>query len=358
MMKKKLLTGALSAAMLVTLCVPRTLLTKAEITSHVLVCEKEEHTHSAKCYGPSEELTCGQEESEGHKHDDNCYKEEPVLTCTREEGEDHNHDDNCYTIKCELTCGEKESAGHTHSDSCYKKELTCGLEEHKHDKACYETVEEETEEETTAPETEASTDAEETEAPETKESTEAAETETTAAEETTGAETPETSETSETKETEARECTCGTEDGIHDEDCPLYKETSKATASNATTPTAPPAPVTQVHIEGCTDDCTGENCACPCHKMSLFDRLMTCETLEQLYALADATPEEELRALTDEENAQIEGKIAAFVLDDFHAKEKEREVVNTVIDEPEISEITCPAVNFDLVAPFGAPVEG
>ena len=50
MMKKKLLTGALSAAMLVTLCVPRTLLTKAETTSPVLVCDKEEHTHSAGCY--------------------------------------------------------------------------------------------------------------------------------------------------------------------------------------------------------------------------------------------------------------------------------------------------------------------
>ena len=355
MMKKKLLTGALSAAMLITLCVPRTLLTKAETTSPVLVCDKEEHTHTADCY--TEELVCDKEEEEGHTHDENCYtEEEGVLKCTRED-DDHIHDDSCYTTKRELTCEEKESAGHTHSASCYKKELTCGLEEHKHNKDCYETVEE-TEKETEAPETEAPTDAEETEAPETEESTEAAETETSAAEETTEAETPETSETEETKETEARECTCGTEDGIHDEDCPLYKKTIKATESNATTPTTPPAPVTQVHIEGCTDDCTGENCACPCHKMSLFDRLMTCETLEQLYALADATPEEELLALTDEENEQIEGKIAAFVLEDFHAREKEREVVDTVIDEPEISEITCPAVNFDLVAPFGAPVEG
>lgn len=356
MMKKKLLTGALSAAMLVTLCVPRTLLTKAEITSHVLVCEKEEHTHSAKCYGPSEELTCGQEESEGHKHDDSCYIEEQVLTCTREEGEDHNHDDNCYTIKRELTCGEKESAGHTHSDSCYKKELTCGLEEHKHDKACYETVEEETEEETTAPETEASTDAEETGAPETEESTEAAETETTAAEETTGAETPETAETSETKETEARECTCGTEDGIHDEECPLYKKTSKATSSNATAPTAPAIPVTPVHIEGCSDDCTGENCNCPCHQMSLFERLMACETLEKLFNLASATSKEELQALTDDENAQIEAKIenlASIRL--FPADEEE---MNVETEEPIISEIIYPTVNFDNVAPFGAPVEG
>lgn len=347
MMKKKLLTGALSAAMLVTLCVPRTLLTKAEITRPVLVCEKEEHTHSAECYEISEEPTCGQEESEGHKHDDSCYIEEQVLTCTREEGEDHTHDESCYTTKRTLTCEEKESAGHTHSDSCYKKELICSLEEHNHDKACYETVEEETEEETTAPETEASTDAE----AETEESTEAAET--TAAEETTGAETPETSETSETKETEARECTCGTEDGIHDEDCPLYKETSKATASNATTPTTPPAPVTQVHIEGCTDDCTGENCACPCHKMSLFDRLMTCETLEQLYALVDAASEDELLALTEDENVQIAIKIEALEPEPYPAV-----VIDDTVEDTVQSEIVSLGVNISDVAPFRAPVEG
>ena len=333
MMKKKLLTGALSAAMLVTLCVPRTLLTKAETTSPVLVCDKEEHTHSAECYEISDEPTCGLEESEGHEHDDSCYTEESVLTC----GEDHTHDESCYTTKRTLTCEEKESAGHTHSDSCYKKELICSLEEHKHDKACYETVEEETEEETTAPETEASTGAEETGAPETEESTEAAETGTTAAEEKTKAETPETSET---KETEARECTCGTEDGIHDEDCPLYKEISKATASNATTPTTPPAPVTQVHIEGCTDDCTGENCACPCHKMSLFDCLMTCETLEQMYALVDAASEDELLALTEDENVQIKEKITAFILNSIHLEDE----MDSLFDEQ--------TVNYDYVAPF------
>lgn len=349
MMKKKLLTGALSAAMLVTLCVPRTLLTKAEITRPVLVCEKEEHTHSAECYEISEEPTCGQEESEGHKHDDSCYIEEQVLTCTREEGEDHTHDESCYTTKRTLICEVEESAGHTHSDSCYKKELICSLEEHNHDKACYDTVEEETEEETTAPETEASTDAE----AETEESTEAAETETTAAEETTGAETPATSETSETKETEARECTCGTEDGIHDEDCPLYKETSKATASNATTPTTPPAPVTSVHIEGCTDECTGEDCNCPCHRMSLFDRVMTCETLEDICKILDASTEEEWNALSEEEIAQINVKIEALEPEPYPAV-----VIDDTVEDTVQSEIVSLGVNISDVAPFRAPVEG
>lgn len=349
MMKKKLLTGALSAAMLVTLCVPRTLLTKAETTSPVLVCDKEEHTHSAGCYEISDEPTCGQEESEGHKHDESCYTEESVPTCTREEGEDHTHDESCYTTKRTLTCGEKESVGHTHSDSCYKKELNCSLEEHKHDKACYETVEEETEEETTAPETEASTGTEETGAPETEESTEAAETETTAAEETTGAETPETAET---KETEARECTCGIEDGIHDEDCPLYKETSKATASNATTTTTPPAPVTQVHLEGCTDDCTGENCACPCHKMSLFDRLMTCETLDEIWKILDATTDEAMNDLPEEELDQIDAKIRD--LEQLYPTI----VIDDMVEDTVQSEIVRVSVDVTDVAPFLAPVKG
>ena len=349
MMKKKLLTGALSAAMLVTLCVPRTLLTKAETTSPVLVCDKEEHTHSAGCYEISDEPTCGQEESEGHKHDESCYTEESVPTCTREEGEDHTHDESCYTTKRTLTCGEKESVGHTHSDSCYKKELNCSLEEHKHDKACYETVEEETEEETTAPETEASTGTEETGAPETEESTEAAETETTAAEETTGAETPETAET---KETEARECTCGIEDGIHDEDCPLYKETSKATASNATTTTTPPAPGTQVHLEGCTDDCTGENCACPCHKMSLFDRLMTCETLDEIWKILDATTDEAMNDLPEEELDQIDAKIRD--LEQLYPTI----VIDDMVEDTVQSEIVRVSVDVTDVAPFLAPVKG
>lgn len=344
MMKKKLLTGALSAAMLVTLCVPRTLLTKAETTSPVLVCDKEEHTHSAECYEISDEPTCGQEESEGHKHDDSCYEITEELTCTR--NDDHTHDESCYTIKRELTCGEKESAGHTHSDSCYKKELICGLEEHKHNKDCYETVEE-TEEETTAPETEASTDAEETGAPETEESTEAAEIETTAAEETTGAETPETAETSETKETEARECTCGTEDGIHDEDCPLYKETSKATASNATTPTTPPAPVTSVHIEGCTDECTGEDCNCPCHRMSLFDRVMTCETLEDMWNILSVATEEDLHTLTEEERIQIGTKVDALSQESYPTIPTDNMVEGTVQ-----SEIVSVSVNVTDVAPL------
>ena len=90
--------------------------------------------------------------------------------------------------------------------------------------------------------------------------------------------------------------------------------------------------------------------------MSLFERLMACETLEKLFNLASATSKEELQALTDDENAQIEAKIenlASIRL--FPADEEE---MNVETEEPIISEIIYPTVNFDNVAPFGAPVEG
>lgn len=86
---------------------------------------------------------------------------------------------------------------------------------------------------------------------------------------------------------------------------------------------------------------------------SLFERLMVCTTLEELFTLADETPEEELLALTDEENAQIEAKIAALEPEPLPAV-----VIEESSDEPVPSEIIYPTVNFDEVAPFGDPVVG
>lgn len=142
-------------------------------------------------------------------------------------------------------------------------------------------------------------------------------------------------------------CTCGAvpgEDGIivHAEDCPLYQ--------------APVAPEKPVHIEGCADGCTVEGCTCPCHELSLFERLMACETLWDLYTLAEATPEEEMLALTDDENAQIRAKIEA--LEPAPLPPVGEGTADVPADEPMISEIIYPTVNFDNVAPFGAPVEG
>ena len=146
---------------------------------------------------------------------------------------------------------------------------------------------------------------------------------------------------------EKKECTCGAvagEDGtiIHAEDCPLY--------------VAPVVPEKPAHIEGCADGCTVEGCTCPCHELSLFERLMACETLWDLYTLAEATPEEEMLALTDDENAQIRAKIEA--LEPAPLPPVGEGTADVPEDEPVISEIIYPTVNFDNVAPFGAPVEG
>lgn len=137
-------------------------------------------------------------------------------------------------------------------------------------------------------------------------------------------------------------CTCGAENDVHAEDCPLYAP-----------PVEPVLPEEPTHIDTCVEGCTGENCACPCHELSLFERLMACETLDELFAIVDITPEEELMALTDEENAEIEAKIAAL-----EGEPLPPVVLEEYENESVISEIIYPAVNFDNVAPFGDPVEG
>lgn len=146
----------------------------------------------------------------------------------------------------------------------------------------------------------------------------------------------------ENTETPEPECTCGTESETHTEGCPLY-----------VAPTEPVPAEKSAHIDTCVEGCTGENCDCPCHELSLFERLMACETLDELFAIVDATPEEELLALTDEENAEIEAKIAALESEPLPPV-----VLEDCENESVISEIIYPAVNFDHVAPFGAPVEG
>lgn len=141
------------------------------------------------------------------------------------------------------------------------------------------------------------------------------------------------------------ECTC-----VRNEDGTLTF-TAGCPVHDVPVPAEPEKPA---HIEGCSDECIAEDCACPCHEKTLFERLMACETLEALFAIVDETPEEALLALTEEENAQIEAKIAAL----------EPEPLPPVVidgeagDEPVVSEIIYPTVNFANVAPFGAPVAG
>ena len=94
----------------------------------------------------------------------------------------------------------------------------------------------------------------------------------------------------------------------------------------------------------------GDDCACACHD-GLFGRLMSCETLDELFALIESASEEELAALTEAEVAAVEARIEAL----------EGEPLPDVIlesDAPVESEIFWPTVNYSNVAPFGDPVVG
>lgn len=86
---------------------------------------------------------------------------------------------------------------------------------------------------------------------------------------------------------------------------------------------------------------------------TLFERIMACTTLEEIFAILDETPEEELLALTEEENQQIEALIVSLEPEPLPPV-----VLEESQDEPVVSEIVYPTVTFTNVAPFGDPVVG
>lgn len=145
---------------------------------------------------------------------------------------------------------------------------------------------------------------------------------------------PETSESPAPSATPAQ-CTCGAAEGeAHKEGCPLY---------------AKPAPDDFKHMGTCTKDCTDAECKCPCH---LFNKIMACTTLDDIWAAFDEASDEAIAALTDEQNAQIDAKIAALEPAPLPA------IVIEKSEPPVESEICRATVNFTDVAPFGEPVTG
>ena len=86
---------------------------------------------------------------------------------------------------------------------------------------------------------------------------------------------------------------------------------------------------------------------------SLFDRLMATETMDEFFAIVDETPEEDLLALTDEENAQIEAHIEAI-----EPQPLPPVVIEEEDNQPVPSEIVQGTVNFSNVAPLLDPVAG
>lgn len=145
---------------------------------------------------------------------------------------------------------------------------------------------------------------------------------------------PETSESPAPSATPAQ-CTCGAAEGeAHKEGCPLY---------------AKPAPDDFKHMGTCTKDCTDAACKCPCH---LFNKIMACTTLEEIEAMIEATPEDVLRSLSEEQIAQVEAHMEALMPAPLPA------IVIEESEPPVESEICCATVNYTDVAPFGEPVTG
>ena len=134
-------------------------------------------------------------------------------------------------------------------------------------------------------------------------------------------------------------CTCDpkpAEGEAHKEGCPLY--------------VAPEKPAAPSHIDTCSDDCTDADCKCPCH---LFDKIMACTTLDDIWAAFDEASDETVNALTDEQNAQIDAKIEALEPAPAPAV-----VIEENNEETVPSEIVYRTVNYTFVAPFGDPVTG
>mgnify|MGYP000508947503 CR=1 FL=1 len=191
---------------------------------------------------------------------------------------------------------------------------------------------------------------------------------------------PGTTETPAPEETEApvetpteepaKTCTCDpapAEGEAHKEGCPLYaapeqpaEETKTCTcdpapaegeAHKAGCPlyVAPEKPADPSHIDTCSDDCTDADCKCPCH---LFDRLMACQTLDEIEAIIKATPEDVLKSLSEEQVAQVEAYMDKLMPAPLPA------IVIEESEPPVESEIYRPTVNYTNVAPFGEPVTG
>lgn len=192
---------------------------------------------------------------------------------------------------------------------------------------------------------------------------------------------PGTTETPAPEETEApvetpteepvKACTCDpqpAEGEAHKEGCPLYVAPEQPTEAEKTctcdpTPAegeahkegcplyvAPEKPADPSHIDTCSDDCTDAECKCACH---LFNKIMACTTLDDIWAAFDEASDETVNALTDEQNVQIDAKIEALEPAPAPAV-----VIEESNEETVPSEIVYRTVNYTFVAPFGDPVTG
>lgn len=133
-------------------------------------------------------------------------------------------------------------------------------------------------------------------------------------------------------------CTCDpkpAEGEAHKEGCPLYA--------------APEKPAAPSHIDTCSDDCADAECKCACH---LFNKIMACTTLDQVWAIMDHMTDEQWDALSEAQMDAIDQLIARLDTQPIPMQPEED-------NNPQIeSEIIYPTVTYTYVAPFGDPVTG
>ena len=146
--KKRWLKAVTCLASVVVFCTTYALILPA-ITLGEEQCGIPEHVHTQDCYTQvktvqEKQLVCTIDPSDFHEHTAECYDEDGNLICGREEKPKHVHTDACYEMAevpadtDTLTCGKEEGQDHHHTALCYGTwELTCGMQEHTHTKACY-----------------------------------------------------------------------------------------------------------------------------------------------------------------------------------------------------------------------------
>ncbi len=213
-----------------------------------LVCTLPVHSHTQECLG---EVICGKAEQEAHHHSQECLGEQ---ICEKTESAGHAHSDSCFETVKNLICPLEEGDEHTHEAGCYEEVTSqiCVLEEsesHTHGDSCRELACGKTEGEGHAHED--------------------------ACRETVCGQTVHVHDAviCYAAQTEPV-CTCGTEDETHAEACPLYEA-----------PEEDPQPEEE--------------------EKTLYERLLACETVEDLEFLLITSAEEDLLALTPEELDQL-----------------------------------------------------
>ncbi|MDO5033719.1 MAG: hypothetical protein Q4D97_02670 [Eubacteriales bacterium] len=307
-MKKKSFIWALSLALVMALCMPRALALE-NTPQNLLVCENEEHTHNEYCYSLTNSLICELEEVEGlHQHEASCYKEEVITTCGLAE---HRHGEECFEPVSEpelepslferlmacnspeelqamleiipdeeltsLTAEEQAAIQEKFSEpeplpppEAEDRVLICA-EDHLHTDACYGTAEQ--------PQPEICL-FERLMACETLEELQVM-----------IASTPEEQLAS------------------------LSEEEQAAIQEKFSEPEPLPSPPVEDRVLICaedhlhTDACYGTDEQTQ-QEVSLFERLMACETLEELQVMIASTPEEQLASLSEEEQAAIQEKFS------------------------------------------------